>query len=72
MDNTNEANFFVGDNFKKQLRVLMIFYKCSNIENKDLKLSIYPHLPDDKYQKEISPFAPSIFRYSLYFEKIKS
>ena len=68
-----EANFFVGDNFQETIESSDDFLQLQKMcENKDLKLSIYPHLPDDKYQKEISPFAPSIFRYSLYFEKIKS
>lgn len=67
-----EAIFFVGDNFQETIENSDDFLQLQKMcENKDLGLSIYPHLPDDKYKKVISPFAPSIFRYSLYFEKIR-
>ena len=66
-----EAIFFVGDNFQETIESSDDFLQLQKMcENKDLKLSIYPHLPDFSAQKDISPFAPSIYKYSLYFQKI--
>lgn len=66
-----EAIFFVGDNFQETIESSDDFLQLQKMcENKDLELSIYPHLPDFSAQKDISPFAPSIYKYSLYFQKI--
>ena len=63
--------FFVGDNFQETIENSEDFLKLQKMcKDKKLKLSIYPHLPDFSLQKDISPFAPNIYKYSLYFEKI--
>jgi len=65
------AIYFVGDNFQETIENQSNFKLLQDMcKTKKLRLSIYPHLPDDKYKKEVSIWAPSIFRYSLYFEKI--
>lgn len=66
-----EAIYFVGDNFKETIESSDDFLQLQKMcRDKKLKLSIYPHLPDFSAQKDISPFAPTIFKYSLYFQKI--
>lgn len=63
--------FFVGDNFQETIENSEDFLKLQKMcKDKKLKLSIYPHLPDFSLKKDISPFAPNIYKYSLYFEKI--
>ena len=68
-----DENFFGGDNFQETIENSDDFLKLQKMcRNKNLKLSIYPHLPDFSAQKDISPFAPNIYKYSLYFEKIET